>query len=87
MRNDCMAVKIRLARIGKKAAPFYRIVAIDSRKKRDGAFLEDLGTYDALKTKLVHFHEERINYWLSHGAQPSMTVKKLQRMHEAAKAQ
>lgn len=77
-----MAVKIRLARIGKKNAPFYRIVAIDSRKKRDGAFLEDLGTYDPLKTKLVHFHEDRINHWISLGAQPSETVKKLHRMHK-----
>jgi small subunit ribosomal protein S16 len=48
-----MAVKLRLTRIGKKKAPFYRIVAIDSRKKRDGAFLENLGTYDALKGNLV----------------------------------
>lgn len=75
-----MAVKIRLARIGKKKAPFYRIVAIDSRKKRDGEFLEDLGTYDALKTSLVNFNEERINYWISQGAQPTLTVKKLQRL-------
>ncbi len=76
-----MSVKIRLARIGKKNAPFYRIVAIDSRKKRDGAFLEDLGTYDGLKAKLVHFHADRINHWISKGAQPSLTVKKLQKMH------
>ena len=50
-----MAVKIRLSRIGKKNAPFSRIVAIDSRKKRDGAFLEDLGTYDMLKSKVSSF--------------------------------
>ena len=75
-----MSVKIRLSRIGKKNAPFSRIVAIDSRKKRDGEFLEDLGTYDMLNSKLVHFHEERINYWISVGAQPSETVKKLHRM-------
>ena len=81
-----MAVKIRLARIGKKSAPFYRIVAIDSRKKRDGEFLEDLGTYDGLKTKLVHFHEERINHWISLGAQPSETVKKLHRMYKEGAA-
>jgi len=72
-----MAVKIRLQRIGKKNAPFARIVALDSRKKRDGACLEDLGTYDMLNSKLVHFHEDRINYWLSVGAQESETVKKL----------
>lgn len=79
-----MAVKIRLQRIGKKNAPFARIVALDSRKKRDGAFLEDLGTYDMVNSKLVHFHEERVNYWLSVGAQESETVKKLHRMHKEA---
>lgn len=79
-----MAVKIRLARIGKKNAPFSRIVAIDSRKKRDGAFLEDLGTYDMVNSKLVHFHEERVNHWIKLGAQPTETVKKLQRLHKEA---
>ena len=47
-----MAVKIRFSRIGKKGIPFYRLIAVDSRKKRDGAFLEDLGTYDAVNEKL-----------------------------------
>ena len=47
-----MAVKIRLSQIGKKNAPFYRIVAIDSRKKRDGKFLEDLGTYNPLTGRI-----------------------------------
>lgn len=77
-----MAVKIRLSRIGKKNAPFYRIVAIDSRKKRDGACLEDLGTYDALKASLVTYHEDRVNYWISQGAQVSDTVKKIQKSHK-----
>ena len=81
-----MSVKIRLARIGKKKAPFYRIVAIDSRKKRDGAFLEDLGTYDAIKSKLVTFHEDRVNHWISLGAQPTLTVKKIQRIYKESAA-
>ncbi len=81
-----MAVKIRLARIGKKNAPFSRIVAIDSRKKRDGAFLEDLGTYDMLNAKLVHFHADRVEHWIKLGAQPSETVKKLQRLHKESAA-
>jgi small subunit ribosomal protein S16 len=81
-----MSVKIRLARVGKKNAPFYRIVAIDSRKKRDGAYLEDLGTYDALKASLVHFHEDRINHWIKLGAQASDTVKKLHRMYKESAA-
>jgi small subunit ribosomal protein S16 len=81
-----MAVRIRLSRVGKKNAPFSRIVALDGRKKRDGAYLEDLGTYDNINSKLVHFHEERINYWISVGAQPSETVKRLHRQYKEAKA-
>ncbi len=78
-----MAVRIRLARIGTKNTPFYRIVAIDGRKKRDGAFLENLGTYDPLKGSLVQFHVERINDWVSKGAVVSDAVKKLQKLHSA----
>lgn len=77
-----MAVKIRLARIGKKNIPFYRIVAIDSRKKRDGAFLENLGTYDPVKGTLIQFHPERIEEWVSKGAIVSDTVKKIQKLHK-----
>ncbi len=79
-----MAVKIRLARLGKKHVPFYRIVAIDSRSKRDGEYLENLGTYDALNTKLIHFKEDRINDWVAKGAILSDTVKRLYRLHKRA---
>lgn len=72
-----MAVKIRLSRVGKKKAPVYRIVAIDSRKKRDGAYLENLGTYDATRGIIVQFHQDRIDYWLSQGAQTTDSVKKI----------
>lgn len=78
-----MAVKIRLSRIGKKNAPFYRIVAVDSRKKRDGAFLEDLGTYDGLKSKLVTYNEPRVKHWISLGAVPTDTVKKIAKKHKS----
>jgi len=81
-----MAVKIRLQRIGKKKAPFGRIVATDSRKKRDGACLEDLGTYDMLTSKIVTFNEERIKYWLSVGAQESDTVKRIHRIYKESAA-
>ena len=77
-----MAVRIRLSRIGTKHEPYFRIVAVDSRKKRDGAFLENLGTYNALKSELVQFHEDRINHWISVGAQPSDSVRKLQKMYK-----
>ena len=80
-----MAVKIRLTRIGKKKVPFYRIIAVDSRKKRDGAFLEELGTYDALNSTLVHFHEDRILDWVNKGAQLSETVKRLFKLHKKSK--
>lgn len=75
-----MAVKIRFSRTGKKHIPFYSIVAVDSRKKRDGAVLEDLGTYDPLKGKIVTFHEERVNYWLSVGAVPTDVVKRVHKI-------
>lgn len=77
-----MAVKIRLSRIGKKHVPFFRIIAIDSRKKRDGAYLENLGTFDVLNNKFVQFHEERLNDWVSKGAVVTDSVKKLQRAYK-----
>lgn len=76
-----MAVKIRLARIGKKSEPFYRIVAIDSRSARDGATLEILGTYDATKQKFEKFHDDRIEAWVKTGAQMTDSVKKLRKMY------
>lgn len=72
-----MAVKIRLSRIGKKNAPQYRIVAVDSRRKRDGAFLENLGTYNPITHELVQFHEDRINHWVSQGAIMTDSVRRL----------
>ena len=76
-----MSVKIRLSRIGKKNAPFYRIVAIDSHKKRDGKSLEILGTYNPLNGELIQFNNERIDAWIKLGALPTDAVKKLQRLH------
>jgi small subunit ribosomal protein S16 len=78
-----MAVKIRLSRIGKKHVPFFRIVAVDSRQKRDGACLENLGTYDALNNTFIQFHEERIADWISKGAVVTDSVKKLHRLYKA----
>ncbi|MDA3839042.1 MAG: 30S ribosomal protein S16 [Candidatus Delongbacteria bacterium] len=73
-------VKLRLTRLGRKKRPFYRIVAIDSRKQRDGAFLERLGYFDPIasgeSTKLV-LDSENIMKWLLKGAQPSETVKNI----------
>jgi len=79
-----MSVKIRLSRVGKKKVPFYRIVAVDSRKKRDGAFLENLGSIDGLKGKLISFDQERVNYWIDQGAILSDAVKKWQKIHQVS---
>lgn len=76
-----MAVKIRISRTGKKNAPFYRIVAIDSRKKRDGEALEILGAYNPLKGEVINYNAERIDAWVAQGATMSDAVKKIHKMH------
>ena len=71
-----MAVTIRLARYGTKKRPFYRIVAASVAARRDGRFLEQVGTYDpAFTPPQVSLDRERIKHWLSVGAKPSLTVK------------
>jgi small subunit ribosomal protein S16 len=73
-----MSMKIRLARGGSKKRPHYAIVATDSRMPRDGRFLEKLGTYDPLLAKddenRVKMNLDRVNHWLSQGAQPTDRV-------------
>lgn len=65
-----MVVKIRLKRIGKTNSAFYRLVASDQRKRRDGAVLEELGWYEPVATpKLSNLKADRIKYWISVGAQ------------------
>lgn len=77
-----MAVKIRLSRVGKKHAPYYRIVAIDSRKKRDGESLDILGTYNPLDGSIIQFHNDRIEAWVAKGAIMTDSVKRLQKIHK-----
>jgi len=77
-----MALTIRLSRIGKKHAPFYRIVAVDSRKKRDGAYLENLGTYDGLKGTVVQLNLEGLKNWIAKGATLSDTVKRIYKTYK-----
>jgi small subunit ribosomal protein S16 len=73
-----MAVTIRLMRFGKKHYPTYRIVAIDKRKKRDGSYIEKIGTYQPmLETDKVQIDQERLKYWQNNGAQFSEGVAKL----------
>ena len=67
---------IRLARVGKKKKPFYRVVVMDKRKARNGRFVEIVGTYDPLKKPAeIKLNAERIKYWMGCGAQPSDTVR------------
>lgn len=69
---------IRLTRRGTKKKPFYRIVAADSRKPRDGRFLEILGTFDPLKEEdNCRIDKEKASAWIAKGAQPSKTVASL----------
>lgn len=68
-----MSVAIRFSRQGKKKSPFYRIVAADKRKARDGKFIELLGTYHPT-TKVLKLDTERYQKWISVGAQPSGTL-------------
>ena len=73
-----MAVVLRMTRRGAKKKPFYRIVAADSRKPRDGKFLEMLGTYDPLKSEnYIKVDAEKVNAWIKKGAKPSQTVASL----------
>lgn len=70
-------VKIRLSRKGKRNAPFFHIVAVDENKKRDGAVLDKIGTYDpAVKddSAKVKYNAELFKSWISKGAQPTETV-------------
>lgn len=73
-----MAVKIRLKRMGKIRAPYYRIVVADSRKKRDGAVLEEIGKYHPTEhPSVIEVESERAQYWLGVGAQPTEQVAAL----------
>jgi small subunit ribosomal protein S16 len=73
-----MAVVLRLSRAGTHKAPFYHVVATDSRKPRDGRYLEDVGMYDPTRSpELIRLKVERIEYWLKAGAKPSPTVAKV----------
>ena len=80
-----MAVRIRLSRVGATKRPSYRVVAIDSRRPRDGRALEILGFYDPLtKPATVQIDAERLAAWVGKGALPSDTVAKLIKINGSA---
>lgn len=71
-------VKIRLTRLGARKKPFYRIIVADSRARRDGPFVEVIGTYDPKKEPSeIKVNLERAKHWVERGAQPTDTVRKL----------
>ncbi len=79
-----MAVKIRLARHGAKKRPFYRIVVADQESRRDGRFIEIVGTYNPLKEPAdVSLKNDRIDYWLGKGAIPTDTVRNIIKREKA----
>jgi len=76
---------IRLARIGKKKHPFYRVVVTEKTRPRNGRFVEIVGTYDpSKKPAAVDLNRERVDYWIGKGAQPSDTVRSFLRNHKTA---
>jgi small subunit ribosomal protein S16 len=80
-----MAVKIRLARHGAKKRPFYRIVVADQESRRDGRFIEIVGTYNPLKEPAdVSLKNDRIDYWLGKGAKPTDTVRNIIKREKAS---
>lgn len=73
-----MAVRIRLTRLGRKKQPFYRIIVADSESKRDGKFLDIVGTYDPLQDPAaIKIDNEKLQDWIGKGALPTTTVKSL----------
>ena len=71
-----MAVKMRLTRMGDKKNPFYRVIVADSRKSRDGEYVDLIGTYNPLKTpEEIKIDNEKAASWIQKGAQPTDTVK------------
>ena len=80
-------VAIRLARIGSKKRPYYRIVVIEKRRARNGRFLEVIGQYNPIANPAtININGERALYWLSKGAEPSETVASILRKQEIVKA-
>ncbi|MEF2845572.1 MAG: 30S ribosomal protein S16 [Eggerthellaceae bacterium] len=73
-----MAVKIRLARHGAKKAPYYRIVVADSRARRDGRYIEQVGSYNPVSNPVaVKIDLEKVDQWIANGAKPTDTVARL----------
>ena len=80
-----MAVRIRLTRMGRKKQPYYRIIVANNEAKRDGKFLDIIGTYDPMQDPAaVTIDTEKLNEWLGKGAEPSATVSNIIKKYAAA---
>ncbi|HVR12777.1 MAG TPA: 30S ribosomal protein S16 [Gaiellaceae bacterium] len=80
-----MAVKLRLTRVGSKKNPIYRVVAADSRSPRDGKFIEIVGRYNPqTDPSTIELNEDKVKDWLSKGAQPTESVRKLLKIKNIA---
>lgn len=75
-----MAVTLRLMRLGKKNRPFYRIIAVEKSKKRNGKYLEKIGIYNPFDEKTVKIDSKRFEYWINKGAKISKGLRKLLKM-------
>ena len=87
--EDEKLLAIKLMRMGAKKRPSYRVVVKEKLSKRDGAYLENLGTYNPIGKDgaEIKLNSERVQYWLSKGAQPTETVRRLIKANEKAQAQ
>jgi len=75
-------LKIKLSRIGKKGFATYRIIVNEARSKRDGRYLESLGFYNPNTEPItIKINKKRLDYWLSQGAQPTDTIRRLLKTH------
>jgi small subunit ribosomal protein S16 len=80
-----VAVKLRLTRVGSKKNPIYRVVAADSRSPRDGKFIEIVGRYNPqTDPSTIELNENKVRDWLSKGAQPTESVRKLLKIKNIA---
>lgn len=83
-----MAVKIRMKRLGAKKAPFYRIVVADSRRARNGRFIEEIGFYNPIsELRMFRVDADKVKTWMANGAQPSDTIKRLFREYGVMEAE
>ena len=77
-----MAVKIRLSLVGKKNAPVYKIVVASAKNKRDGEYLDNIGTYHPSTSHIAQFHADKLEGWIAKGAQMTDTVKRIAKLYK-----